>query len=188
MECFEILSPTSGETCLNACEGMHSVVYVDTSNRTLALNGGLRKNAFSTLLDEYFQYKQADENEFASFFEEILPKDYESDKTNDITGRRHVRGWPYLNEQAVLQSLATQPQGNRGGTYIYTWVEKRLEVVEIYFSAPTFDKMVKDGRTSFVTKTSLIGGILGLFTGFSVLSAIEIVYYLMLLLLRIYKR
>ena len=182
MECFEILSPTSGETCLNACEGMHSVVYVDTSNRTLALNGRLRKNGFSTLLDEYFQYKQADENEFASFFEDILPK------ANNITGKRHVKGWPYLNEQAVLQSLATQPQGNRAGAYIYTWVEKRLEVVEIYFSAPTFDKMLKDGRTNFVTKTSLIGGILGLFTGFSVLSAIEIVYYLMLLLLKIFKR
>ena len=44
-------------------------------------------------------------------------------------------------------------------------LEERLQVVEIYFDTPTFDRITMDARTSFVTKLSLIGGTLGLFTG-----------------------
>ena len=173
MECYDVLVSTSEEACFE-CKGMYSVVNVDTSNRTLALNGRLADKAFETFLKEYLQYKQAYEIKFASFFSDILPK-----RTDDS---HFLMGWPFLNEQAVLQSFPTTHPLR------YYEVEQRLEIVEIYFTAPTFDKVIKDSRTNFVTKASMIGGMLGLFTGFSVLSGIEILYFSILLLLRIYER
>ena len=53
----------------------------------------------------------------------------------------------------------------------------RLHLVKIYFSSSIYDRIKKDERANFETKLSVIGGTLGLFTGFSIISGIEIVYY-----------
>lgn len=182
MECYDNLSPTSGK----ACNGTHSVVKVNTNNRTLAISGYNKNSNFATFLEEYLRYRQPNQSEFARFFEDLLPIG-----TLSPFNMKYLRTmalfsgpiWPFVNEQAVLQSWPVQIQEDTD-----VWIEQRLEIVEIYFAATTFDKVVKDGRTNFVTKASLIGGMLGLFTGFSVLSGIEILYFSILLLLRICKR
>ena len=187
--CYERSAPTSDETCLKACEGIYSAVDVDTSNRTLALNGRLKNNAFRTFLEEYLLFKRAYEIEFDDFYEEILPEIQEKDTDDATTVSKFVKGWPFLNEQAVLQSF-TSTDSSGDFTLISTSneVEQRLEIVEIYFKAPTFDEVVKDARTNFVTKISMLGGTLGLFTGFSILSGIEIIYFSILLVVRMYQR
>ena len=43
--------------------------------------------------------------------------------------------------------------------------------------------ITKDAKTNFMTKLSTIGGTLGLFTGFSVISGIEIIYFTMKIVL-----
>ena len=53
-----------------------------------------------------------------------------------------------------------------------------LQVVHIFFDSPTFDKVQKDAKVTLVGALGLIGGTMGLFTGFSILSGIEILYYL----------
>ena len=52
-----------------------------------------------------------------------------------------------------------------------------LKYLRIYFDASTFDIVTKDRAAKFVDMISAIGGTLGLFTGFSVMSAFEIVYF-----------
>ena len=52
-----------------------------------------------------------------------------------------------------------------------------LRYVRIYFDATTFDIVTKDRAAKFVDMISAIGGTLGLFTGFSIVSAFEIVYF-----------
>ena len=52
------------------------------------------------------------------------------------------------------------------------------QVVNIYFNAGSFDKVTRSAKTNFVSQLSLIGGTFGLFTGFSILSGIEIIYFL----------
>ena len=54
----------------------------------------------------------------------------------------------------------------------------QLRFVRIWMSAPTFDRITIDSRVKLVDYISAIGGTMGLFLGFSVLSAVEIVYYL----------
>ena len=52
-----------------------------------------------------------------------------------------------------------------------------FKYVRIYFGASTFDIITKDRAAKFVDMISAIGGTLGLFTGFSIMSAFEIVYF-----------
>ena len=40
-----------------------------------------------------------------------------------------------------------------------------LQVIEIYFNTPTFDKITRDSKTTNFDKISLIGGTLGLLSG-----------------------
>ena len=49
--------------------------------------------------------------------------------------------------------------------------------MRIYFDTPTFDKITKDRSAKLVDKLSAIGGTMGLLTGFSLISAIEIIYF-----------
>ena len=53
-----------------------------------------------------------------------------------------------------------------------------LILVQIFFDTALFDEISQDKKATFETQISVLGGTLGLFSGFSILSAIEIVYYL----------
>ena len=54
--------------------------------------------------------------------------------------------------------------------------EQKLTYVNIYFDTATMEEITYSMRTNFETKLSTIGGTMGLFTGFSLLSGVEIVY------------
>ena len=49
--------------------------------------------------------------------------------------------------------------------------------MRIFFDTPTFDRIEKDRAAKFVDMLSAIGGTMGLLTGFSIISAVEIVYF-----------
>ena len=53
----------------------------------------------------------------------------------------------------------------------------KLHWVRVYFDTPTFDKINKDEKANFETKLSVIGGTLGLLSGFSIISGVEIIYF-----------
>ena len=59
----------------------------------------------------------------------------------------------------------------------YEW-ENKLRFVRIYFDTPTFDRITKDRAAKFVDMLSAIGGTMGLLTGFSIISGVEIVYFI----------
>ena len=58
----------------------------------------------------------------------------------------------------------------------YEWKTK-LRYVRIYFDTPTFDRITKDRAAKFVDMLSAIGGTMGLLTGFSIISGVEIIYF-----------
>ena len=57
--------------------------------------------------------------------------------------------------------------------------------LRIYFDATTFDIVTKDRAAKFVDMLAAIGGTLGLLTGFSIISAFEIIYFLIRIILEI---
>ena len=58
----------------------------------------------------------------------------------------------------------------------FNWKNK-LRFVRIFFDTPTFDRITKDRAAKFVDYISAIGGTMGLLTGFSIISGIEILYF-----------
>ena len=56
-------------------------------------------------------------------------------------------------------------------------MEPDLELIHIYFDTATFDEVERDVKVTMEAQLGLIGGTMGLFTGFSVLSGVEIVYH-----------
>ena len=58
-----------------------------------------------------------------------------------------------------------------------------LQVVQIFFDTPTYDEIEKDVSVTFGDQLGAIGGTLGLFAGFSIISGVEILYFLIKALL-----
>ena len=59
----------------------------------------------------------------------------------------------------------------------YKPLKPTLHWIRIYFSSPTFDRVTRDEKANFVTKLSAVGGTMGLFAGFSIISGIELLYF-----------
>ena len=51
--------------------------------------------------------------------------------------------------------------------------------MRIYFDTQTFNIITKESAANFEDMLSRIGGTMGLLTGFSILSGVEIIYYLL---------
>ena len=56
--------------------------------------------------------------------------------------------------------------------------ESSVHLVEIYFDTATFDEIEKDKKIKMEAQLSLIGGTMGLLTGFSIISGVEIIFFL----------
>ena len=65
----------------------------------------------------------------------------------------------------------------------FEW-ENKLRYVRIYFDTPTFDRITKDRAAKFVDMLSAIGGTMGLLTGFSIISGVEIIYFVARIILK----
>ena len=76
------------------------------------------------------------------------------------------------NKASIHNSILVQDNGHSG-----------LILVQIYFDTALFDEISQDKKATFETQISVLGGTLGLFSGFSVLSAVEIVYFISKLLM-----
>ena len=60
--------------------------------------------------------------------------------------------------------------------------------MRIYFETPTFNKITKDRAAKFEDMLSAIGGTMGLLTGFSIISAVEILYFAATFIWNLLKR
>ena len=56
--------------------------------------------------------------------------------------------------------------------------ESTLQLVQIYFDTATFDEVERDKKIKTEAQLSLIGGTMGLLTGFSIISGVEIIFFL----------
>ena len=66
-------------------------------------------------------------------------------------------------------------------TFFHLVEKKRfsgLEMFLIYYDTATFDQIKKDKKVKMETIVGVVGGTMGLLTGFSILSGVEIIYYI----------
>ena len=64
----------------------------------------------------------------------------------------------------------------------------KLYYVKISFNTPKFEKITKDRAAKFVDMLSAIGGTMGLLTGFSIISGVEIIYFAFKIFWNIFKQ
>ena len=62
-----------------------------------------------------------------------------------------------------------------------------MRYVRIYFGTASFDRITKDRAAKFVDMLSAIGGTMGLLTGFSIISGVEILYFTVKIVLSLRK-
>ena len=55
--------------------------------------------------------------------------------------------------------------------------ESDLKLVQIFFDTASFDEIERDKKIKFEGQLSLVGGTMGLLTGFSIISGVEILYF-----------
>ena len=67
------------------------------------------------------------------------------------------------------------------------FVKLDLKYVRIYFDATTFDRITKDRAAKFVDMLSAIGGTMGLLTGFSIISGVEVLHFSVKIILQTVK-
>ena len=60
--------------------------------------------------------------------------------------------------------------------------------MRIYFDTQTFEKVTMDRAAKFVDMLSAIGGTMGLLTGFSIISGVEILYFATKIIFQLVKR
>ena len=98
---------------------------------------------------------------------------------------KHFEGlFPIFGPYNEYKKLTTYPTGKyRSNAAVYKmyfigyeW-KNQLRFVRIYFDTPTFNTIEKDRAAKFVDYVSAIGGTMGLLTGFSIISGVEILYY-----------
>ena len=63
-----------------------------------------------------------------------------------------------------------------------------LQIVQIYFDTATYDNIIRDVSVTLADQLGAIGGTMGLFAGFSFLSALEIIYYVVKYLISLVNR
>ena len=57
--------------------------------------------------------------------------------------------------------------------------ESKLQLVQIHFDTATFDKIEQDVKMTFSSVVMDVSGTMGGFVGFSILSGVEMVYFLL---------
>ena len=63
-----------------------------------------------------------------------------------------------------------------------------LQIVQLYFDTATYDNIIRDVSVTLADQLGAIGGTMGLFAGFSFLSALEIIYYVVKYLISLVNR
>ena len=71
---------------------------------------------------------------------------------------------------------------------MYVDLDMDLKFVRIYFDATTFDRVTRDIAMKGVDMLSAIGGTMGLLTGFSIISGVEILFFAIKIILNFFKK
>ena len=76
---------------------------------------------------------------------------------------------------------------NKEFLYFQEW-KNNLQLISIRFDTPGYDEVTKDVAATFTDMLSTVGGTFGLLTGFSLISAVEILYFLARFLMGLSRR
>ena len=120
----------------------------------------------------YLDYKRGFETDYLDYFSAITESPGSPFLNKFVTRsvstcKQLGRGTNYKDCMRMIQiGLASCGELGGGGYYQCGYeIQEKLQLVEIYFDTPTFDKITRDAKMNDIAKLSMIGGTLGLLTG-----------------------
>ena len=148
-------------TCVKSCHGIYGDIQhlPQEDTVTISRNGELTE----TIFKEYLDYKRGFEAGYLSYFSNITESQGSPFLNKFVT--RKVASCTYYGSDCLPKIKLGIESCSGTGYKCHYEIQERLQVVEIYFNTPTFDKITRDARTNSFAKLSLIGGTLGLLTG-----------------------
>ena len=154
----DCIEKNSAETfnCSMTCEGMYADIYWKDGK----MKNEMDKEKYAELSSEYVNFKR----ENVKHFEFSSAPSY---------------SWgsiPNYGKKIKLQKNENLLSGRERPN-------STLQLVQIYFDTATFDDIEKDKKIKIEAQLSLIGGTMGLLTGFSIISGVEIIFFLFRLIL-----
>ena len=151
LTCFEELASAGQDLCMVSCLGLYAdVSFTNETILDFLESRGEEAQKLDELQQEYNRYKN----------------DYVSNVYFDPKETNNSKCCIYSHILTIIPSFLAGIQ----------WLTQ-LEVVHIYFDTATFDEIEKDVKVTLEGQLGVIGGTMGLLTGFSILSGVEIVYY-----------
>ena len=101
--------------------------------------------------------------------------------------KENVRHFRFRPDTDVF-GKSSRKQKKAKNCYKYKWQvpivsgeeqpESTLQLVQIYFDTATYDEVERDKKIKTEAQLSLIGGTMGLLSGFSIISGIEIIFFI----------
>ena len=87
-----------------------------------------------------------------------------------------------LQQMLITRQSMTIAKFSSGNSCWYSFnnligLESTLRLVRIFFDTASFDEIERDTEIKLTNQISLVGGTMGLFTGFSIISGIELIYF-----------
>lgn len=156
--------------CIVKCEGLVVTSY-SYQNKSNALD------TFSDLIESYKKYKGIiDLPGKISKLRIVVQMLHRCGSTCLTVCLSQVfKGFKYT---LLFQTFAIRKDASYFTSFLdLAWNNNQLRYVRIYFDSPTFDRITKDRSAKFVDMLSAIGGTMGLLTGFSIISGVEIIYF-----------
>ena len=85
--------------------------------------------------------------------------------------------------EEILSKVDEEYERYKSGFPLNPFVSKNywknnLQLISIRFDTPGYNQITKDVSSTFTDKLSTIGGTFGLLTGFSLISAVEILFFM----------
>ena len=148
-------------TCLKSCHGIYGDIQHIAQDDTVTIS----KNGepTETIYEEYLDYKRGFETKYLLTFSNIT-ESYGSPFLNKFVTREVASCNHYLYGDCTR--LVNDGYAQCDSFYKCEYeIQEKLQVVEIYFGTPTFDKMTADAKVDNIARISMIGGTLGLLTG-----------------------
>ena len=108
----------------------------------------------------------------------------ETIKSYFLNGLEQYKKFKKMYSVNTWNDFGTPDKDNEEGFEKYA-SKLNLRYLKINFHATSFDKIEKDRAAKFVDMLSAIGGTMGLLTGFSIISGVEIVYFAIKIILKI---
>ena len=133
---------------------------------------------FSVVVTSFSKY------ESDNFFEMKLSNSinqYKKFKKINYIDSRHKGNQNKIHFFHILKLILNEPSLDYS-------IKLDLKYVRIFFDATTFDRITKDRAAKFVDMLSAIGGTMGLLTGFSLISGVEILYFAIKIVLNVLKK